>query len=352
MRRNWTLAVVVLLAGIFWCDLAFAQSSLGLGRTETTVSMSGPLAPLLFWLKGQQTWFYELMRGQLLAMRSDATRVWALAGLSFAYGIFHAAGPGHGKAVISSYMIANEVAARRGIALSFASALVQALSAVALVGALTLFLRGAGLRQQDMTGWLESASYGAIALLGAWLLWSKVFGGGHAHSHAPAQRRDIAEARPHVQLHGEHDHGPDCDHEHEHGHDHEHAQDHHHHDDDDGHSHAPNPALLTGKVGLRQAWTAIVAVGLRPCSGALIVLTFAFLNSLYLAGLVSVFAMAIGTGVTVAALAALAVWAKDVAVRVGGAAERGALIHRVAEIAGAAVVFVLGVTLFSASLLA
>ena len=52
-------------------------------------------------------------------------------GLSFAYGIFHAAGPGHGKAVISSYLVANEETWKRGIVLSFASALVQALVAVA-----------------------------------------------------------------------------------------------------------------------------------------------------------------------------------------------------------------------------
>ena len=54
--------------------------------------------------------------------------------MSFLYGIFHAAGPGHGKAVISSYMVANEETWRRGVVLSFASALLQALVAVVLVG--------------------------------------------------------------------------------------------------------------------------------------------------------------------------------------------------------------------------
>ena len=60
-------------------------------------------------------------------MRTDGSKMWLLVGLSFAYGIFHAAGPGHGKAVISSYMLANEVALRRGILLSFVSAFLQAL---------------------------------------------------------------------------------------------------------------------------------------------------------------------------------------------------------------------------------
>ena len=64
--------------------------------------------------------------------------VWTLLAISFAYGIFHAAGPGHGKAVISSYLVANQETARRGIVLSFASALMQSLVAVVIVGDLRL----------------------------------------------------------------------------------------------------------------------------------------------------------------------------------------------------------------------
>lgn len=108
--------------------------------------------------------------------------------------------------------------------------------------------------------------------------------------------------------------------------------------------------LSDQEFGLRQAWSAILAVGLRPCSGALIVLTFAFLNGLYFAGIAATFAMAIGTGLTVAVLAALAVWAKDAAIRIGGAAERGAAVHRVIEIGGAAMVFLFGLTLLLAAL--
>ena len=66
-------------------------------------------------------------------------------GLSFAYGVFHAAGPGHGKAVISSYMLANEVALRRGIMLSFVSAFLQAATAIILMGIVFLALRGLSL---------------------------------------------------------------------------------------------------------------------------------------------------------------------------------------------------------------
>ena len=78
------------------------------------------------------------MSATIRAAKSDGSAVWTLLGISFAYGIFHAAGPGHGKAVISSYLVANEETARRGIVLSFASALMQALVAVAIVAIVRL----------------------------------------------------------------------------------------------------------------------------------------------------------------------------------------------------------------------
>src|SRR5690606_8883138 len=93
---------------------------------------------------------------------------------------FHAAGPGHGKAVISSYMLANEVALRRGILLSFVSAALQGVSAIVLMGAVFLVLRGSSVSMTDATRFLEIASYALVTAFGAWLLWKKA---------APALRR-------------------------------------------------------------------------------------------------------------------------------------------------------------------
>jgi nickel/cobalt exporter len=324
-------AALCLAAACFWLasDLAHGANSLGLGASEQAIKPEGMFASVLMWLQDQQAGFYRLLTGELKEMRTDGSHVFALAGLSFAYGIFHAAGPGHGKAVISSYMLANEIAARRGIILAFASAFLQAVTAIAVIAALSLVLRGVGIRMADATWWLEVVSFAGVTALGAWLLWRKIFGGGHSHEHLP----------DHAQHHG-HDHAP-------------HGHEHHVHDESCGHLHAPDPRML-GKqnFGLRQAFTAILAVGLRPCSGALIVLTFAFLNGLYFAGIASTFAMALGTGITVAALAALAVWAKDAAVRIGGAADKGASVHRAVEIGGAAMVFLFGATLLAAALAA
>ena len=80
------------------------------------------------------------MSGLIRAAKTDGSAVWTLLGISFVYGIFHAAGPGHGKAVISSYLVANDETWRRGIVLSFASAMLQAFVAIAVVGIAAVLL--------------------------------------------------------------------------------------------------------------------------------------------------------------------------------------------------------------------
>ncbi len=317
-------AAVILLTNI---PESLAQSSLGVGRAEQAIQPEGYFAGILFWIQQQQQAFYKLMTTALKSIRDDGDTAWYLIGLSFAYGIFHAAGPGHGKAVISSYMLANEVAAKRGIMLSFASAMLQGVTAVVVISAIMLFLRGTGIKTSNLAGSLEITSYFLVMMLGVYLIWTKVFKKKMAHAHS-----------------------------HDHSHSHEaHPDPNHVHTDDCGcgHSHAADPKMLEGKqLGLKEAWSAILAVGLRPCSGAIIVLTFSYLNGLFVAGIVSTFAMSIGTGITVATLALIAVGAKNAAIKITGAQDSLATIHRVIEISGALLVFVLGLLLFSAALTA
>jgi ABC-type nickel/cobalt efflux system permease component RcnA len=109
--------------------------------------------------------------------------------------------------------------------------------------------------------------------------------------------------------------------------------------------------LRSRDFSLHEAWSAIIAVGLRPCSGAIIVMSFSLLNSLYLGGVLSVLAMSIGTAITVSILATLAVMAKDVAVRYAGSGTTKAMrVATVIEIAGALFVLLMGLALLGASL--
>lgn len=331
LTRGRALALATLtLAVVAAATLAHAQSPLGIGSAEPGFNTTGTFGSLFGWINAQQQGFYRLMTGALREMRENPWAASTLVGLSFAYGVFHAAGPGHGKAVISSYMLANEVELKRGVLLSFLSSILQGIVAILLVGAAFLFLRGTTVSMTDATRALEIGSYALITLFGAWLLFRKL---------RPAERRASTLGAQAVEVH---DH-----HHHEHGH--------HHHAGEIcstcGHAHAPDPSLLKGeRFALREAWSAIVAVGLRPCSGALIVLSFALLNGLYLGGLLAVFAMSIGTAITVSTLATLAVTAKGAAVRFAGNGSAGQRIGTAIEIGGAALVMVLGMLLLGASL--
>lgn len=374
------------VAMMHFAEAAHAQSSLGIGVNDGMAPTTGPFAHILMWINLRQQEFYRALATAMKAMRQDGSKIWILVGLSFAYGIFHAAGPGHGKAVISSYMVANEVALRRGILLSFVSALLQGLTAVAVMGVAYFVLRGTSVSMTDAAWFMEIMSFVFVTLFGAWLLWRKLgpavlrlFGkgpayslsaahaghshaghshaghshGGHSHSaHSHAAHSHSAHAHSHAPHAHDHVHGPSHDH-------HDHAEhDHAHHDhaagevcDNCGHSHAPDPALLSGdRFDWRTAWTAVAAVGIRPCSGALIVLSFALLNGLWLGGLLSVLAMSLGTAITVSALATLAVTAKNWAVYFAGDGRMGNRIHSIVEIGGAAFVFLFGLLLLSASL--
>ncbi|MBY8917696.1 nickel/cobalt transporter [Nitratireductor sp. L1-7-SE] len=362
-------AITLLAAGA-----AMAQSSLGIGAAEPAITPTGPFAGTLQWINTQQQAFYRTLTGALKAMREDGSRLWVLIGLSFAYGVFHAAGPGHGKAVISSYMLANEVALRRGVILSFASALLQGLTAIVLMSVVFLALRGTSISMTDAAWFLETVSFGLIAAFGAWLLWRKTSGLIRTSAPAPQPMHSLSAAHVHDHTHhhrhahcGDHHDHSTCDHDHHHpdehacGHDHHHGHAHEHSHDHGpgevcpscGHAHAPDPALLTGeRFDWKTAGSAIAAVGIRPCSGALIVLTFAFLNSLWLGGILSVVAMSIGTAITVSVLATLAVTAKNWAVALSGGNRASNRLHNAIEIGGAALVMVLGLTLLAASLAA
>jgi len=286
-------------------------------------------------------------------------------------GIFHAAGPGHGKAVISSYLVANEETWRRGIVLSFASALLQASVAVAVVGIAAVLLNATAGQMCNAERVIELASYALIALVGARLIWVK--GKGFLREARslgrPLHAVGAAVTPPHDHKHHDHGHGHDHhdhahhDHHHDHAHDHHdhahHDHGHHHHDHDHdhdsawGHAHGPEPEELAGPGGWQRGLSAIVAVGLRPCSGAIIVLVFALAQGLFWAGVAATFVMGLGTAITVAAIATLAVGfrsaAKQIAVSRSG---YGMLALRGIEVGAAVVVLAFGTLLLAGYMVA
>lgn len=332
--------VVALVLATAITTSAFAEvGAFGGFRAPAATGVAG-------WILAKQALFYRALSGLIRAAKTDGSAYWALMGISFIYGIFHAAGPGHGKAVISSYLVANEETWRRGIALSFAAALLQAISAIVIVAVAALVIGATAKMMGDTVKAIETASYTLIVLLGARLFWVK--GRGFVRTlHAIRSKTETQASAPHGHVHHAHDHA----HDHTHGHHHGHA---HQHDDEEtgvlpwGHAHGPEPEDLAGPGGWHRGLSAIVAVGVRPCSGAIIVLVFALAQGLFLAGIASTFVMGLGTAITVAAVATLAVAARTMAKRVAASrAGYGTLILRGLEVGAALLVMAFGALLLT-----
>ena len=343
-------AAVVVLALDSIVNVVMAQTPFGGPRPSAEPQVGG----IVGWLLSKQSEFYREISATIRAAKSDGSAVWTLLAISFAYGIFHAAGPGHGKAVISSYLVANQETARRGIVLSFASALMQAFVAVAIVGVCAWLLNVTAKTMCGAERVIEIASYALIAAFGARLAWTK--GGGFIRAlqvTPPVPAMALAAHHDHSghgRDHHHHDHSHSHSHAHvahdEHGHD-DHGHDRGHvHDEHCGHSHGPMPSELAGPGGWRRGFGAIFAVSMRPCSGAILVLVFALAQGMFWAGIAATFVMGLGTAITVATIAVVAVSAKDLARRVSGTREGGgALLMRGMEFGAAGLVLLFGVGL-------
>ena len=274
-----------------------------------------PAAPagLLGMIVEKQAQFYRQLAGTVRAIKAgDQGAFMTLVGLSFLYGVFHAAGPGHGKAVISSYIVANGETVRRGIVLAALSALVQAVTAITLVGLLALVLGVTARTMGRVVDWIEIVAYGLIVVIGLRLLVNK----GRAFA---ARFSSWRSGRPVA--------GMGCD---------------------DNCVHLPAAEQVARASSWRETLAIVLGVGLRPCSGAVLVLVFALAQGIVPAGIVSAFAMAVGTAITVAAIATLAAGAKGLAVRLAAARTGLAtLALSAAEVAAAVIVVLFGLGLLT-----
>ncbi len=310
------------------------------------------------WIFAEQAAFYRSLSGFIRASKDDGAAMWALFGVSFLYGVFHAVGPGHGKAVISSYLVANEETWRRGVTLSFVSAAIQSVVAIIVVVIAAVVL-GATAKAIGVTVHVvEIVSYVLVILIGLRLLFVK------ARSFLIAARQlrtrhDLSAAVPSLptgKLFRRHDFGAaGCAHcEAEGGADHAHSfhchddRGHNHHASAWGHAHGPEPAELAGAGGWRRGLSAVMAVGLRPCSGAIIVLIFALAQDLFWTGVGATLLMGLGTAITVAAIATVAVSARQAASRIAKSQSGiGMLAMRGIEVGASALIIAFGALLLA-----
>jgi len=334
-----TLGVTAIAAWLWPGAAALAQMSrpFAVGGGEGGGGAEGGVTG---WLLAQQSSLTHLIASKVHALHGDPSAAWALVGLGLAYGVIHAAGPGHGKVVLASYMLANESSLRRGAAMALMAALLQALVAILLVGAAAFVFKATASQMNRATDWIVLASYISVAAIGAWLVWRKggaLIAAVRRHSrrsrglmsarrfaHLPWRRPALSLSAAAFRAEPPGGGAANfC-----------------------GHSHAPDLALLERPFVWRDALGTVIAAGVRPCSGAILVLVFALAQGLFAAGIAATFAMALGTAATTGALAWIAVFAKSTAMRLAaGEDSRLALVARGFEFAAAVAVLAFGAAL-------
>ncbi len=340
IMRTWIKRLCVLVA------IALLFTPLMAGANDSPTGYAPQADDLSVWEQATQ-WVLakqrELHRELSTAMQAvreapELATITTLILISFFYGIFHAAGPGHGKAVITTYLLTHHQQLRRGVWLSFLSAIVQGVSAIVLVFVLVkLFgwLTRDALAQADT---VERFSFILVSLLGLWLVWR---GGKPLWAHlrrpkptpstpppTPASARVIPIQAAPQQATPTPTHSAHCG---------------------CGNAHHIDPRTLD-KADRKTMLLVVLAVGMRPCTGALVVLAVAHLLNLWLAGVMAVLAMSLGTAITVSLLAVIAVKARHLASRlVGGEHSRWPLLGHFAALAGGLLILFIGLTLLYGS---
>jgi len=323
--------------------------------TAAPFQAPGPFGRVFAWVFDKQQSLQRTLAMSVKSLKTDPLGgALTLALLSFIYGVLHAVGPGHGKTIISSYVIANEETVRRGVIISFIAAGLQALSAVLLVGVLLIALGATGLQVNAWSNQLESISYAMIALVGLYLLTGQLRSVWRRWQHAPVT---VVAARDAHGLGDHHHHHTHHDHHHHHsreGHEHHEIHgrhDHHHHSPGDACDHMVDARQLAGPFSWRKVIPVVFSVGIRPCTGAILVLVFALTQGLFWAGVAATFAMALGTAITVAALATLALGSRELALKLGGTNSTWTnMVWSTCAIGGATIILLFGVLMFTASL--
>ncbi len=252
-----------------------------------------------------------------------------LMGFSLIYGIVHAIGPGHGKIVITTYLATHPSRLKNSLKLTFASAVVQGLVAVLLVTVMLGVLQLSSRQLHQSSFWLERGSFILVMLLGALLCWRAIRRCYYTLKNLQTKPGlTIRQLRP---LDDNHVHSDHCG---------------------CGHQHLPTDQQLQAGSDWRTQATIVLAMGLRPCSGAIMVLLFSKVIGVYFWGVMSALVMALGTSITVSLIGLLVFYSRAMAVKLSAKRTPAAwqtVAWSALALTGGVILLLAGVLLYSAS---
>lgn len=338
LSRIFICFIIMLSIGIIgFSEISLAQSSPSgaaiFGKSSSTTQTlserslqeAGWFRDLQQWLVEQQKIYYQKISAMTrdFAKQDSLQALWSLVLFSFFYGIVHAAGPGHGKVLITTYVMTQPSERKRSLIVSFIAAMMQASVAIILVYGALFILSQTTRVLTDMSRHAEGLSYLMMASVGVYLIFKTLY---------PRLKGLI---RRQKKLDHPHDHS------HHHHHDHDHHGNHGHHDHECCGGH--HAVQVSETMGWREMGSLVLAMGLRPCSGALFILVFAYSLQAHLAGILSSYAMGIGTFLTVGVIALTAHSLRQIFLRHKSdqAAGQRSLLRKILSLLGRSLAFII-----------
>lgn len=320
--------------------VSYAMEDAAIGGTPGEIVAATSATADLPWWAAAQARITEIFTGAMRGMeqgRSVGTVGLALL-VAFAYGALHTLGPGHGKAVVVSYFVGSGGSLRRGVVMGVRIAAMHVLSAVVVVFLLDFAVRQAtGAAPADYR-MIRLGSYALIVAIGATMLWRAI-------AATRAGRKTALEC-------GGHDHDP-AGHGHPHGHhdDLVHPHGHRTHRHPHAHAHAGCAACAAANAGSQGGGWIAAAVGMVPCTGALIVMLFGLANNLVVPAVMMVVAISAGMALAMSAIGIAAILGRNWAeARMATSPEQRFRFESGTRIAAAACVLAIGTLLFTSTL--
>jgi len=270
--------------GAIW-PFALLMSGMLLGGLWIWQHWPQILLQSIMWQKS----LHQQMTGLLQQVASNPHQAGlALMGFSLLYGVLHALGPGHGKVVIATFLATHPTKMKTSLQLTLAAAVVQGAVAIALVTIMLGVLQLSSRQMHLSSYWLEKGSYLLVIGLGLWLCWRALKKLWLQLRPAPV-RMTITRILPAGHQHSEH---CGC-----------------------GHQHVPDSAMLSQATGWKTKVAVVLSMGLRPCSGAIMMLLFSKVIGVSFWGVLSALVMALGTALTVSGMALVVQLSRSLAQR-------------------------------------